>query len=125
MTIPSNRELNRFSFYLSIFLSGIEAYYFFSKNTVLIWPIASVIFLLLSMLVYPKLSIVLYIPAMASSRILGKINSILLLSILYVIVFTLYHIFFRISGYDPLQQRKKSSYWISRPEGPIDLTRAF
>jgi hypothetical protein len=127
MKIPlgTKSELRQFSWLMTIFLLCLMVYFFFKNNTIhysLIIPI--LVFGLIASF-YPKACIIIYTPVMIVSHLIGKVNAVILLTLIYLIVFTLYRIIFKISGFDPLQRVKKNSYWHHRQQPTTNLTKQF
>ena len=57
---------------------------------------------------------------------MGRLNSTLILTLVFFLVFTSAGILMRVFGYDPLRRnwkKKKDTYWIPREPVPFDPAR--
>tara|TARA_B100000676_G_C17998207_1_gene799214 strand:- start:775 stop:1194 length:420 start_codon:yes stop_codon:yes gene_type:complete len=103
---PSYKDLKVFAYGLSvfIFLIFIVIPYIIDKP-LKIWPIFVIITILVTLFLFSKLLVPLYNFWMKFGRILGYINTRLLLFIIYIFMFFPYRIILIILRKDPMNRR--------------------
>lgn len=91
------------------------------------WTIWIGIFFLSLSLLKPKLLNSFYKFWMALGNFLGRVNSILILTFVFIFVLQPISIIMKIFGYDPLRlkETKTKTYRIDKKKYNIDLTRIF
>ena len=112
-------------FFTPIFLGFIIPY--IQGHNFNFWTLYIGIPFLILGLIAPKVLIYPYKFWMSLGKILGWINTRLILGLVFIFVVQPIAFFMRVFGYDPLQQKKskKSSYREIRKHSKIDLRRIF
>lgn len=117
------KELKKFGYVIGIFL-GLLAVLLFWKDkspaVYLAYISGSILFL---SVVYPLALKPIYITWMSFAVVMGFVMTRVLLSLLFVIIFTPAGLVIRLLRKDPLNQKiekQKSSYWIKRDRNPYD-----
>jgi hypothetical protein len=116
---PSRRELRNFCLVMAIGLAifGLLAWYKESVPATNALGICSALFLLAA-LVYPPVTRPLFAVWMILARILGYINTHILLALVFYTMFTVIGLTMRLFGRDPMDrtlQTDRDSYWHRRP----------
>ena len=125
----SVKELREFGFLIvfgfPIFLGWLLP--FISGHLFRYWTLWISIPFLICTIFSPKSLIYPYKCWMFLGRILGWVNSRLILGLVYVIVLQPIALFMRIFGYDPLRKNQNSnnSYREDKKGSKVDLTRIF
>lgn len=100
-------------------LALIAAWHYYRANetAVLVLTVLSVSFAVFGVL-FPKGAKIFHVYWMQLARVLGHINSIILLTLLFYLMFAPYNLISRIVGRDPLRRRgaKRSTNWTEREQ---------
>ncbi len=121
--ISDKNELKKFGYVIGVALGLLALLLFWKDKSPAIYfaYIGGSIFFL--GIVYPISLKPLYISWMSFAVVLGFIMTRLILSLLFILIFTPAGIVIRLLGKDPLNQKiekQKSSYWIKRDRNPYD-----
>ena len=116
---PSRKELRSFCLVMAIGLGlfALFAWYRHSATAINVLGSCSALFLLAAF-VYPPVTRPLYAVWMMLARILGYINTHILLALVFYAMFTVVGLTMRLFGRDPLDrtlQADRDSYWHRRP----------
>lgn len=123
------KQLRIFGFGLTIFLIAIALIRFLhqhEQSAFVLWGIAGVIFII--NIFFPKFIKPVYQAAMFIAGILGWINTRILLSIFFYLLFTPISIILKIFRADPLHRKlmkEASSYWKPHSDKPTVKERYF
>jgi hypothetical protein len=123
---PDQTELIFFGLAVSFFFIALEWSLLHTSNkNLFITPIT--ILVLTLAIFYQKPLAVLYYPMTFIGLLLGKVNTIIVLCLLYFIFFVGYGIIYKLLGKDPLKVRssKLTSFWISVHSNQTNLKRQF
>ena len=125
ITNPSVKDIKLFGLICISILSIVQAYFYFTSNVFLpgILILIGVIGLLL--LVFPRALLLIYIPVYAVSRIIGKINSVILLSIVFFAFITPYRIIYIFMKKSDSKTSKQTHWLEYNLSDSADLKRQF
>ncbi len=123
LNISDKKELKKFGYVIGIALGLLALLLFWKDKSAAIYfaYIGGSIFFL--GIVYPIALKPLYISWMSFAVVLGFFMTRLILSLLFIVIFTPAGIVIRLLGKDPLNQKiekQKSSYWLKRDRKPYD-----
>ena len=122
-SISDKKELKKFGYVIGVFLGLLALLLFWKdKSSAIYFAYISGSILFLG-IVYPIALKPLYISWMSFAVVLGFFMTRLILSLLFILVFTPAGIAIRLLGKDPLDQKiekQKSSYWIKRDRKPYN-----
>jgi hypothetical protein len=118
------KEVRKFGITFSILALGFAAFCFYRENT--LWTVflgVSAFFILTGLWGYPVLKPV-YVGWMTFAFALGWVNSRIILSLVFCLVFTPAGLILRLLGKDPLGlrfDRQATTYWVMRK--PQDFSK--
>jgi hypothetical protein len=113
----TNAQERRSALVIAGALLLIAAWNFYRGRTIVVIVLASIAFALVLMtLLLPALARRFHIGWMKLAGLLGYVNSRVLLSLVFYLLFVPYSLVARLVGRDPLNRRKRgrASYWIPR-----------
>ena len=126
------KEVKKFGFILTAFLLIVGTVSYFKGHETrafVLWGIDAVV-LLLNVFYLPAMKPI-YVAAMKMAGVLGYINTKIILSVVYYLIFTPIGIFLKIMGKDLLDEKidtNQVSYWIDKEivrTKPEDYERLF
>lgn len=113
----TNAQAQRSAFAVAGALLLIAAWNFYRGRTIVVIVLGSIVFALVLMaLLLPTLARRFHVGWMKLAGALGYVNSRVLLSLVFYLLFVPYSLVARLIGRDPLNRRKagRASYWIPR-----------
>ena len=125
MKMPAKTESKQFGLLLALLLGiigGYRRYYQLELGQEFL--IAAVLIITLSFFWVRGMTLI-YFPIKVVTMAIGTVNSVVLLSFIYLTIFTAYRVVFYLGGVDPLSRRKRPSYWHDRSDVVTDLNRQF
>jgi len=115
---PGRGELRRFGLLMGVAALVIALYVWYRGGSTAVWWLAGIAaFFLAAGLILPVGLKSVYVPWMFLARLLGFVNTHVLLALVFYTLFTLMGAILRIFRYDPLDRKlspKQKSYWLRR-----------
>ena len=114
----TDAQARRTAFVVAAVLLALAAWNFYRGRTAVVFILGGVgVALVLAGLFSPALARRFHVLWMKGAAALGYVNSRVLLTLMYYLVFTPYGLVSRLAGRDPLRRRrgaKRESYWTER-----------
>jgi Saxitoxin biosynthesis operon protein SxtJ len=124
---PDRKELRTFGLSLAgVCLVWAAILWWRGRMAPIPWLLGAAPLLAIAALTVPAALHPVYVVWMPVSRGIARALTWLLLTIVFVVVFTPYGVIMRVLGKDPLDRKidqGRSSYWIPRRDGPFDASR--
>lgn len=116
--IYKNKKKDRsFGIIAGCILLGYSAYYYFQYTTFIIWLIVLGTLITLTAFIVPRMIYPFRVSMETIGHWMGIINTYILLTLIYVFLFTPLNLIFRITGKDTLKlkwNKRVDSYWMEK-----------
>ena len=118
---PKRKDLRVFGFIWTVFFLAVALYPMINEGEPRTWALICSGAFFITALLIPDILKWFYIIWVKIGNVIGKINSYIIMFLLFFLIFTPVAIIFKIFGRDPLKRKirkNKETYWEERKEQP-------
>jgi predicted membrane protein len=129
-SIKKNEKKDRsFGLIIGIFLMGYSGYVYFHLNTFNPWLLVIGVLITLATLLIPRIIYPLRVAMETIGHWMGIVNTYILLTLIYFILFIPVSLLFKITGKDNLKlkrDKRVSTYWVEKtPQNESSMKNQF